>query len=280
MAFSKNWIFTLNNPTQDGDTLLDNLSTLASYLVFQKEQASTGTVHFQGYIQFTVRKRLAAVRKVLDRAHWEVARGSAEQNTQYCTKAESRLEGPWRFGEMTVQGQRKDIADFRDAILEGKRDLDLLEDYPNQVAKFPRFISFCRVAAVQHRNEKPFVSCFWGASGTGKTRDALDAGGGADSTFIVSRPDSGRPLWWDGYDPTTHLSVILDDFYGWIPWSYLLQLIDRYRFSVEIKGGKLPFNSPKIFITSNQPPEKWYKNIPNDDMTPLLRRIDLIKQYE
>lgn len=280
MAFSKNWVFTLNNPLQNGDTLLDLLSPLTGFVVFQKEQGAQGTIHFQGYVQWTIRKRLVAVKKILPTAHWEVARGTPDQCQAYCTKEETRIEGPWQSGRPTTQGQRADISAFRDAILEGKKDLDLLEEYAVQVAKFPKFIQFCRVAAVEHRNEKPIVKCFYGRSGAGKTRDALELSGGPDCTFIVSRPDSGRPLWWDGYHPTTHVSIILDDFYGWIPWSYLLQLLDRYHFSVEVKGGKLPFNSPNIFITSNQHPEKWYKTIPNDDMTPLLRRIDEIKHYE
>lgn len=279
MAFTKNWVFTLNNPTYDGPTLLDLLSTIAGFVVFQKEQGAQGTIHFQGYIQCTIRKRLTSVKKILPTAHWEPARGTPEQCETYCTKTDTRIEGPWTSGQVTTQGQRGDVVAFRDAILEGKSDIDLLEEYALQVAKFPKFISFCRVASFQHRNEKPSVKCFYGRSGSGKTRDALELSGGPDSTFVISRPDSGRPLWWDGYNPSTHLSIILDDFYGWVPWSYLLQLLDRYRFSVEIKGGKVPFNSQKIFITSNQHPQEWYKNIPNNDMTPLLRRIDEIKQY-
>ena len=61
---------------------------------------------------------------------------------------------------MTVQGQRRDIEDFRDSILEGKSDLDLLEEHCKQVAQFPRFISFVRAAACKPRNEKPTVRCF------------------------------------------------------------------------------------------------------------------------
>lgn len=278
MAFSKNWVFTLNNPQEDSETLMNLLSPLSGYCIFQKEQGTNGTQHYQGYIQFTVRKRLTAAKSILPRAHWEVARGSPQQCKDYCSKEETRLDGPYETGHMTVQGQRRDIEDFRDSILEGKCDLDLLEEHCKQVAQFPRFISFVRAAACKPRNEKPTVRCFIGASGSGKTRTATEFSG-MDATYIVSRPDSGRPLWWDGYNPTTHVSVVLDDFYGWLPWSYLLQLLDRYSFSVEIKGGKLPFNSPNIFITSNSKPDTWYKSIPNNDMTPLLRRIDEIKEF-
>lgn len=279
MAFAKNWVFTLNNPGITEEGLQTLLSPLAGYFVFQEEKGLENTVHFQGYIQFLVRKRMTGLKKILPRAHWEIARGSPQQCADYCSKEETRTKGPWSFGSISRQGVRSDIETFRDCILEGKSDLDLLEEHASLVAKFPKFISFVRIASCPRRTQKPRVVCYWGTSGSGKTRDAV-AHSGAENTFCVSRPDSGRPLWWDGYHPSTHLSIVLDDFYGWVPWSYLLQLLDRYPFSVEIKGGKVPFSSPNIFITSNQHPSKWYKNVPNDDLTPLLRRIDEIKEYK
>ncbi|AXH76160.1 MAG: putative viral replication protein [Circoviridae sp.] len=274
----KNWCFTLNNPAIDNIALSDILLPHVGFLVFQKEMGQSSTAHFQGYAQFATKKRLSTVKGYLPRAHWEPARGTPEQNRAYCTKAEGRLEGPWTHGNMVKQGQRRDVEAFRDAILEGKADSQLLDEYATQCCLYPRFISFCRTTLKLSRNEKPTVRCFYGASGTGKTRDAYGSTE-EDKVFLVSRPDSGRPLWWDGYIPRHHSTVIIDDFYGWIPWSYLLQLIDRYPFKVEIKGGKLDFNSPEIYITSNQHPREWYKNVPNNDITPLLRRIDEIKEY-
>ena len=148
--------------------------------------------------------------------------------------------------------------------------MDLLSLFPIQCAKFQKFIYFVRCSMVPPRSEKPSVIILWGPTGTGKTRAAV--GKDPSKTFIVSRPDSGRPLWWDGYQGQPR--VVIDDFYGWIPWSYLLQLLDRYPFMVEIKGGKVNFNSPEIYITSNTDHHSWYKNIPNNDVTPLTRRID------
>lgn len=204
-----------------------------------------------------------------------MARGNAKQNKDYCTK-EPRVGGPWEFGEPITVGQRVDLEKFRDAILEGKKDSELLEEFPRQCFAYQRVISWVRGTRMVPRTEKPTVRALWGPSGTGKTRQAVDHAG-SDATYMVSKPDNGRPLWWDGYDSTVHKSVVLDDFYGWLPWSFLLQLLDRYPFQVEVKGGKIHFNSPFIFITSNTEPKTWYKNIPNDDPTPLLRRIDEIK---
>lgn len=56
----------------------------------------------------------------------------------------------------------------------------------------------------------------------------------------------------------------------------MLRLLDRYPFNVQFKGGSLPFTSKKIYITSNQEPRTWYKNVPNEDYTPLIRRITTI----
>ncbi|AXL65929.1 replication-associated protein [Pimoid spider associated circular virus 2] len=275
----KNWCFTWNNPDLGYEALLELLSSKSSYCIFQKEQGANGTVHFQGFVQFTSKQRLSSLKKVLQSAHWERTKGTAEENRDYCSKADSRVDGPWSSGRIVVKGQRRDIEEFRDAVLEGSCNLDLVMSFPGQVARFPKFIDFVRSAQSVRRVEKPVVECFYGPSGSGKTRRAM-AVSGFDSTFVVSRPDSGRPLWWDGFDPRIHITVVLDDFYGWIPWSFLLQLIDRYPFQVEKKGGKIEFNCKNVIFTSNQHPSKWYKSVPNDDLTPLLRRIDNIVLME
>lgn len=275
MSIAKNWCFTWNNPTATRTEVRELLQPHAAYYIWQGEVGENGTHHYQGYIQFTKRKTLTALKKIIPKAHWEIARGTWQQNKTYCSK-EPRVSGPEEYGVPVTQGQRIDLEQFRDAILDGKEDLELVMEYPRECAQYNRFIQFVRTAKNAARTEKPTVICYWGPSGTGKTKRSFDFRG-RDGTYVVSKPDSGRPLWWDGYNPTKHTAIIIDDFYGWLPWSYLLQLLDRYPFQVEIKGGKTQFNSANIFITSNTEPKTWYKNIPNDDMTPLLRRIDEIK---
>lgn len=274
MSIAKNWCFTWNNPTLDRVRTKELLQLHAGYYVFQLEKGANETPHYQGYIQFVKRKTLTSLKTIIPQAHWEVARGTWIQNKTYCTK-EPRLAGPEEYGVPVTQGQRIDLELFRDAILDGKKDLELIMDFPRECAQYNRFIQFVRTAKIPTRVEKPNVIVYWGPSGSGKTRRSFDLAG-RERTYVVSRPDSGRPLWWDGYNPTHHTVIVIDDFYGWLPWSYLLQLLDRYPFQVEIKGGKIQFDSPNIFITSNTEPKTWYKNIPNDDMTPLLRRIDHI----
>lgn len=284
MSKSRNWCFTQFNTDVDSDELWTLLSDSgAKYAIYQKEQASTGRLHWQGYVQFKNPKAFNTVRKVLHpQTHWEAQKGTNVQARSYCSKEETRVLGPFEFGEFSEgQGCRNDLKAFRDALKEGKTDLDLLDEHYIQVAKFPKFISFVRGATAQPRDFKSEVTVLHGKPGTGKTRRAMEHSG-IENTFVVSKPDSGRPLWWDGYLPCKHTTVVFDDFYGWVPWSFLLQCLDRYPFRVEIKGGSLPFRPKHIFITSNSEPHEWYdlEKIKGADLHALLRRIENIIKVE
>ena len=105
------WCFTENNPTR---TVLfpDGLPDGIKYIVYQLERGEAGTPHLQGYIALARPQRMAWIKKitsktaegvvftVFERAHLLQAKGNAEQNKTYCTKAEGRIDGPWEIGTM------------------------------------------------------------------------------------------------------------------------------------------------------------------------------------
>lgn len=90
MPGAKNWLFTLNHYTDEEEQSFRDLSSLPTvkYLIFGREVAPTTlTPHLQGYIRFDSRRTLQFIRtEVNARAHWEVARGSPQQNREYCSK--------------------------------------------------------------------------------------------------------------------------------------------------------------------------------------------------
>lgn len=53
MSQVKNWIFTLNNPTESPEEFADKIEALSAfkYLSFQVEVGENGTEHFQGISQ-------------------------------------------------------------------------------------------------------------------------------------------------------------------------------------------------------------------------------------
>lgn len=86
------WCYTLNNPTEDDQLRLKALHTIPAnrvvYHCFQLERApDTGTLHLQGFIAFATRVLFQTAKKrISDRAHIAIARGTPAQNTKYCTK--------------------------------------------------------------------------------------------------------------------------------------------------------------------------------------------------
>jgi len=143
---SRNWVFTLNNPTPAEITLLANHGhripdLRIRYIVFGYETApTTGTPHLQGYISFDRTVRRNVVGPILgNRAHIEPMRGTPQQASDYCKKDGDFEE----YGTLpVVQGSRVDLQDFIAAVRdEGPFDnRELLERFPMVVARYPRFV--------------------------------------------------------------------------------------------------------------------------------------------
>jgi len=135
MAQSKRWCFTLHagDEEQGGDPhlvaefLTLDAPTWGLYGGAQLERApDTNRLHVQGFCVFAGNKRLAALKKLHPRAHWEVMKGTLEQSEAYCSKEESRAVGynPRTWGERPVlqQGKRNDLAHAVEALNASKGD--------------------------------------------------------------------------------------------------------------------------------------------------------------
>lgn len=104
----RNWCFTAYNDPNAVD--FDEVRTLR-YVVFQHEVCpDTGRDHWQGYMEFTVPKRMNEVKDILqDRTvHLEQRRGTREEARAYCMKEESRAPGeePVEYGTWTGKNER------------------------------------------------------------------------------------------------------------------------------------------------------------------------------
>lgn len=241
------WVFTLNNPPSDN---LDIDDWPCKYLVFQKEVGANGTEHFQGYVEFCKPIRISGVRKLLDRAHWEPRRGTREEARAYCTKEDTRVLGPWEFGEFekSSQGARTDVEGIKKRVMEGAPLKSIFEENTLEWLKFSRAIEKARLLYQVKRDWEVNVIVLVGGTGVGKTRYVREVAPAA----YWKQPST----WWDGYDGESE--VILDDFYGWLPFHELLRVLDRYQHKVQFKGGNTEFLARTIYITSNKTPDKWY----------------------
>ena len=257
-------MFTINNPTVEEKPLE---WPKVKYIIYQKEKGEEGTEHYQGYVIFDGAMRLSALKKINARAHWEKRKGTHVQAKAYCSKEETRVEGPWERGEEPQQGKRSDILDVKAKIDKGVKYTQLVDEHFKTCAKYGKFFREVIRIKTPPRNFKTQVGVIWGPTGVGKSKFVDDAAKGD----IYWKSDE---KWWDGYEGQTH--VCLDDFYGWIKYHDMLRLLDRYPYQVEIKGAHMQFNSKFIWITSNKHPRDWYKDMSEQKYAALERRLDLI----
>lgn len=108
--------FTINNPEDHGISVDDilNIPDWVKYVVFQYEEGRSGTPHFQGYAELSVRKSIGAIKNqwLGKAAHLEKLRDKRETARAYCMKEEGRIDGPWEQGEWVEgagQGKRTDL---------------------------------------------------------------------------------------------------------------------------------------------------------------------------
>lgn len=262
------WCFTLNNydDVRDLIKIKDNLKK-AKYWVIGKEVGSSGTKHLQGYVYYKNAISFKSIqKKLLNRAHVEIAKGNAEQNLKYCSK-----DGDFEvFGEMPKQGKRSDLDIIKEYVQDGGQDL-------KEIYKLSSNLQAYKMGQVgiqlfgKKRNFKTKVYWFYGPTGTGKTKKAVEDCG-EDVHFQTI------PKWWDGYNQQEN--VIIDDYRRDIfTFTYLLRLLDRYPMTVETKGGTQNFTSKNIYITCNKSPAECWEGRCDEDIDQLLRRIDVIQFF-
>lgn len=81
---TRRWCFTLNN--YDNCDITAVKTKQCSYIIVGFEVGANGTPHMQGYVEFLNPTTLSAMKKWLPRAHFESAKGTAEENEKYCLK--------------------------------------------------------------------------------------------------------------------------------------------------------------------------------------------------
>lgn len=91
---AKNWCFTWNNPPEDGsEVLCQRFQELGVSYIFEPEVGDSGTPHFQGFTRSEFKIRPTSFR-LPKQIHWEVARGSVQQNVRYCSKDGAAIYSP------------------------------------------------------------------------------------------------------------------------------------------------------------------------------------------
>jgi len=258
----RSWIFTTNNYTDEDKNNAKRLNH--KYLVYGLEVGEEKhTPHLQGYVQLKNPMTFDALNKHLQyRARIQVAKGSAAQNRTYCTKSGNFEE----YGTVPSQGKRNDLNKIKEMVKQGTtmKEVCLAADTYQTIRFAETLLKYCE----KPRNFKTYVYWFYGPTGTGKSRLAEEMF--PDAYWCM---DTNK--WWEGYDG--HKTVIINDMRGdFCKFHVLLNILDRYPFRVEVKGGSRQLLADTIIITTCKHPSELFLSRTDEDVGQLLRRIDNI----
>jgi len=245
------------------------------YFVGQLERApSTGTVHFQCYVEWrkpqrgSVFSRWAAEEpSSLGREyfsafepfawcsgiHVELRLASREAARQYCMVREFKgedkgyLDGPWEWGEFEEggRGRRSDLAVATAWISSGGDLFGVAQRWPDVFVKFERGLSSLEalVAPREFRDVEGWV--LWGATGAGKSHFVYEAFG-VDNVHVVA---SEAPFWLGPYRGQPVL--LFEEFASVLDIKTLLRVVDGYPGDFSIKGGHTRGRWFRVILTGN-----------------------------
>ena len=221
--------------------------------------------------------------------------GDVEYDAECDTKCRI-ANGPWKdhsecpgyklkgkIGEVQILGtpveegrggkREGSICDQREQVLAtikaGKPRQYVLETYGAYCQQFMNYVNQQFTLAAPVRRWMPHVYWLHGDAGCDKSRMARAV---LAKSCYCKPPDS---KWFDGYDGQEVL--ILNDLRkSTFTFSYLLDLLDRYEFRVEVKNGYAPMLAKVIVVTcSKSHAELWAElgGTTNENLGQLTRRI-------
>lgn len=262
MSQAIHWCYTLNNPTAP----LELPDTI--YHIYGEEVGESGTPHYQGYVVFEKRKRLTQLKKLSPTAHWEVAKGTPLQASDYCKKDGKFHETGELPEHQGAKGGAANKRKYDDAFAKAKEG-NLLEIESNLLIR--HYSTWKKIRHDFHPKPvpRPTLDNEWisGETGVGKTSGALKR-----------YPDAYmKPCnkWWDGYNYEE--VVIIDDMdlqcnsSDGISHRNIKIWTDHNPFIAEFKGGSMLIRPAKLIFTSQYTLDRLYSD--PETLSALQRRF-------
>ncbi|AXH74837.1 MAG: helicase [Cressdnaviricota sp.] len=254
--------------------------TRMRYLLFAPETCpETGKHHWQGYVYYKEKVSIKTSQKLLGcgKCHHQVSNGTADDNYTYIVGPYTKDDKvkPYNpkfkeYGDKPTQGKRVDLIDLKEKLLKGETTINnVLTDDPQTFHQYGRTLERLddlRMSGI-YRTTMTTAEWLWGPTGGGKSHRAFV--NFSPDTHYVYPNDNG---WWDNYKQQE--TVIFNDFRGELSYNELLQMIDKWPYTVKRRGRPpLPFTSKHVIITSSLPPKRIYKHrCAEDSLEQLYRR--------
>jgi len=259
---------TCNNYTEDDILRIDSLCRDAVYGIYGKEVGPKGTPHLQCYVYFKNPRSWSGLCKAMPRAWIQKAEGTAKQNEKYCGKDEDYVVR----GKCPEQGKRTDLDQLIGEVLNGRTVDDIVVEIPVAFHQYGRTLE--RVEQIrlrkQWRTEMTKGIWYHGPSGVGKSHKVF-TDYNPDTHYIKNLNED----WWDGYKGQP--IVILNEFRGQIPFSELLDLVDKWPKTVKWRSREpVPFLAKVVLIASIRKPEEVYVRQEGEPWSQFERRFEVV----
>lgn len=226
---------------------------------------STGRAHHQAFCYFhnprsSAGRALATIGKMFGPIACNVLpmRGSLLENEAYCSKEGTLTE----FGDKPAPGARGDIDAVVKQIQAGETTADAVcMENPEFFHKYGRTLDRVEAVSLRARWRTEMTEGIWitGPPGSGKTHMAFE--GYTPDTHYVKNVNED---WWDGYKG--HPIVVINEFRGQIPFSELLDLVDKWPKTVKWRCREsVPFLATKLIVTSVKTPKEVYRRQVDDE---------------
>lgn len=270
--------------------LVENFPTV-KYFCMGDEIAKTGTLHTHIYVVFSSRVRWNTVKKNFPGAHIEIARGSAQDNRDYCKKSgrwensdkhETVVEGTFEeWGTFPKQkGRLADMEELYLLIEQGYSNAEILalnNDYILNIEKLDKLRTMLLIEKFKGTRRLDLHCCYvFGETGGGKTRGILDMHGDSN-VYRVS--DYLHPF--DSY--SCQPVIAFEEFRSGLRLSDMLNFCDIYPIELPARYTNKYACYNKVYIVSNWPLEDQYQDIQKTDQASwraFLRRIHQVIEYK
>jgi len=216
--------------------------------------------------------RVNALKRVLGdtTAHVDACLGTDQQCHDYCSKDETRVQGPWEFGVLTHQGHRSDLEAMTQLVKDGVQDHEIAEQFPTGFVKFAPGLRRLRNALFPPSWRDSIVTnVYVGPTRIGKTYFVYKHYG-VENVYRVTY--SKDRVWFDGYHGQDIL--FFDEFTGLlflfvftiasgmdqVDIANLLKWLDPYPTMMDIKGDFTSARWTKVIICTNNPVNTWYQS--------------------
>lgn len=268
----RSWFLTIYAKTlEECQQILQDIQDDIRFAYIANEYGSSGdNPHRQGVVCFTKVQPLTKLQSLFGKGnHFEPKSGTDQQCITYCSKEHKEY---FQIGEPLKPGKRTDIAAMHERVKAGASNTELADEMPDTYYRYFKAVDHVR-QELQYKDTPNWrevqVCVYYGSTGTGKTRSAMDR----DSVYCLDPPYQ----WFDQY--TNEKRLVIDDYDSTLPITQLLKMLDGYKYKCPVKGSFVWAQWTEVVITSNIIPTEWHPKAKPAHVDALWRRIDEVWEF-